>query len=246
MNKILIMILLFIERSKMKKGKLIIIEGTDCSGKQTQSDLLVERLNQEGITTFKYAFPAYDTPTGKIVGGPYLGKKMICDGWFLEGASNVDPLVSSAYFTADRRYNKDIILKHLNKGENVILDRYVESNMAHQGGKLANKKDREEMYQKLDLLEFEIMELPRPDLVIFLYMPYKYAEILKKGREEGSDQHESSPHHLQNAEEAYLELTKKYHFKQVNCILDDHVRQIEDINNELLNILKKEINNEYK
>lgn len=56
------------------RGKLIVIEGTDCSGKQTQSDLLLKYLNDNGIKTKKFSFPMYDTPTGKIVGGPYLGK----------------------------------------------------------------------------------------------------------------------------------------------------------------------------
>ena len=79
----------------------------------------------------------------------------------------------------------------------MVLDRYVESNMAHQGGKLKTREEREKMYQKLDELEFGIMELPRPDAVIFLYMPFEYAAILKKNREESPDQHESNKAHLE-------------------------------------------------
>ena len=126
----------------MEKGKLIIIEGTDCSGKETQTKRLVERLKSDGKKVFEFTFPKYDSPTGKIVGGPYLGKSYICEGWFSEGAPNVDALVASAYYTADRRYNIGIINEHLNNGEIVICDRYVESNMAHQGGKISDSKKR--------------------------------------------------------------------------------------------------------
>lgn len=223
----------------MQRGKLIVIEGTDCSGKKTQSEKLLENLNKEGINIFKYSFPMYNTPTGKIVGGPYLGKSYICDGWFNEGAANVDSLVASAYFAADRRYNIDIINKHLENGENVILDRYVESNMAHQGGKIKDKDEREKLYKKLDTLEFDIMELPRPDAIIFLYMPFEYACILKNSREELPDQHESNIEHLQSAENAYLELTEKYGYIKINCVKDDVIRTISDIAEEVKKKVKE-------
>ena len=214
----------------MKKGKLLVIEGTDCSGKETQAKKAVEYFKKKGITIYEYSFPNYESTTGKIVGGPYLGKSYICDGWFSEGATNVDPLVASAYYAADRRYNIDVINKHLANGDIVLLDRYVESNMAHQGGKLKNKEERFKMYEKLDTLEFEIMELPRPDAVIFLYMPFEYAAILKKNREESADQHESNRAHLEQAEKAYLELTEKYDYIKVDCVKNDVIRIKTNIN----------------
>ena len=121
------------------KGKLIVIEGTDCSGKETQSNLLIEKLKKQNIRIEKFSFPNYNSPTGRIIGGPYLGKKYICDGWFPEGAPNVDPKVSALFYAADRLYNIDKIKFLLENGVNVILDRYVFSNMAHQGGKIENK-----------------------------------------------------------------------------------------------------------
>ena len=181
----------------------------------------------------------YDTPTGRIVGGPYLGKSYICEGWFPEGATNVDALAASAYYAVDRRYNIGIINKHLENGDIVILDRYVESNMAHQGGKLKTPEERTKMYQKLDTLEFEIMELPRPDAVIFLYMPFEYAAVLKKNREETPDQHESNKAHLKQAETAYLELTEKYGYKKITCVKDDIIRTIDDINDEVVKTIKE-------
>ena len=162
------------------KGKLIVIEGTDCSGKETQSKRLVERLNKENIKSEYFYFPNYDSPTGKIIGGPYLGKSYICEGWFPEGASNVDPKVASLYYAADRRYNRNIIIDTLNKGINIILDRYTYSNMGHQGGKILLKEERIKMYKWLEDLEFKMLELPFSDLRVFLHVPYTVALELKK------------------------------------------------------------------
>ena len=216
------------------RGKLIVVEGTDCSGKETQTKKIVERCEKKGIKVYNYSFPRYDTPTGKIVGGPYLGKSYICDGWFPEGAPNVDALVASAYYAADRRYNIKEIMEHLNNGDIVLLDRYVESNMAHQGGKLDSKEERQKMYEKLDELEFGIMELPRPDAVIFLYMPSSYAAILRQGRAEAADQLERDMEHLAKAEQAYLELTEKYGYIKIDCVKDDVIRTIDDISDEVM------------
>ncbi len=225
-----------------KKGILIVIEGTDCSGKETQSNLLVKKLEEDGIKVYKDSFPKYDTPTGKIVGGAYLGKKHIGEGFFEEGAANVDSLVASAFYVADRRYNIEVITRKLDEGYIVILDRYVESNKAHQGGKIKAKEARFKMYEKLDLLEYEIYELPRPDKVYLLYMPEVYTSELKKSRKEGVDQHESDREHLTNAERAYLELSLKYDYQVINCVNDNQVRTIENINEELYQEVRSYIN----
>ena len=225
------------------KGKLIVIEGTDCSGKETQTNLLVEKLENQGIKCTRFSFPAYDTPTGKIVGGPYLGKKHICEGWFDEGAVNVDPKVASLYYAADRKYNIKKINNMINEGINVILDRYLYSNFAHQGGKIKNSKERIDMYNWLNKLEFELLELPEADIKVFLHMPYEVSLELKKNRKEGMDQHEQSKEHLIMAEEAYKEIADIYSFKTIECNIENKPKQIERINEELYNyvysILKK-------
>ncbi len=76
----------------------MLIEGTDCSLKETQSNLLVERLKSEGLKVKKISFPMYESPTGKIIGGPYLGKSYICNSWFKEGTTKVDGKVASLIF----------------------------------------------------------------------------------------------------------------------------------------------------
>ena len=223
------------------KGKLIVIEGTDCSGKETQSNLLIEKLKSDGIRIEKFSFPNYNSPTGKIIGGPYLGKSYICDGWFPEGAPNVDPKVSALYYAADRLYNIDKIKFLLDNGVNVILDRYVYSNMAHQGGKLDNMSDRNSMYDWLDNLEFNLLELPKPDISVFLHMPFEFSLILKKNREEDMDQNEKDKNHLINAENAFIELAKKYDFYTIQCNDGDRIKTIEEINIDLYNYVSNKI-----
>ena len=223
------------------RGKLIVIEGTDCSGKETQSNLLIERLNKDGIDVSKFSFPAYDTPTGRIVGGPYLGKSYICDGWFPEGAPEVDPKVAVLYFAADRKYNIKVVEEQLNKGINVVLDRYIYSNMAHQGGKIEDYEERNKMYEWLEKLEFDLLELPHADIKIFLHMPYEASLTLKSGRTEPLDEQERSKEHLLKAEAAYLEVVNKYSFHTIECTGENGVRTIQDISDELYDYVKKEL-----
>ena len=224
------------------RGKLIVIEGTDCSGKETQTNLLVEKLDKINIKCVRLSFPMYDTPTGKIVGGPYLGKDYICDGWFNEGAVNVDPKVSALYYAADRKYNVGKINKFLDSGINVILDRYIYSNLAHQGGKLKQKQERLEMYNWLNKLEFELLELPQADIRVFLHMPYEVSCILKQDRLEKADQHEASKEHLLMAENAYKEIADIYNFKTIECNIKNNPKKIEDINKELYNYIYERLN----
>lgn len=216
------------------KGKLIVIEGTDCSGKETQTALLVKYLKEKKEKVFTMAFPNYDSPTGKIIGGPFLGKKYICDGFFPEGAPSVDPKVSSLYFAADRYYNLPIIQKKLEEGYIVILDRYVYSNMAHQAGKEGDKEKRQELYKFNATLEFDLLGLPRADKVIFLYMPVEGAKTLRANRPEALDQNEMDEEYLKKSQKAYLELSKLFNYIKIDCFKDGVVRSIEDISKDVI------------
>lgn len=222
------------------KGKLIVIEGTDCSGKETQSKLLLKRLREDDIKVEELSFPMYNTPTGKIVGGPYLGKESITNGWFDEGATNVDPKVASLYYAADRKYNINKVTELLDNGINVILDRYVYSNMAHQGGKIDDTDERMNMYAWLDVLEFKLLELPRADISLFLHMPLKATLELRKNRTE-LDQAEMDVDHLRKAENAYLELSNIYKWTKIECMNDNKILSIEEINNKLYEVIKEKL-----
>ena len=220
------------------RGKLIVIEGTDCSGKETQTNLLIERLRNDNIKVQNFSFPNYNSPTGKIIGGPYLGKSYICDSFFEEGATKVDPKVASLYYAADRKYNIDKIEFLLEHGANVILDRYIYSNMAHQGGKISSYDDRAKMYDWLDNLEFDLLSLPKPDIAIFLHMPTDKALILKSGRDEEADGHEKDTEHLKMAEKAYIELASKYDMHVIECA-GTTIRDINDISDDVYNYVMK-------
>lgn len=219
-------------------GKIIVIEGTDCSGKETQSKLLEKRLCEAGKKCVKFDFPMYDTPTGKVVGGAFLGKPEISEGFFPEGAANVDPYVSCLYYAADRKYNIGMVLECLEKDYYVLLDRYTTSNLAHQGSKIKDKDERFDMYQWIDKLEYWLLKLPKPDKTIFLHMPYEKSCELKKNRT-NTDQLENSPEHLKMAEDAYIELSELYNWDRVECVKDGSIRAIDDINDDIFEIVKE-------
>lgn len=220
------------------KGKLIVIEGTDCSGKETQCKLLIERLKEDGINVFQTSFPRYDTPTGKIIGGPLLGKKYICDSYF-PSPDLVDSKVASMYYTIDRYANIGPIKKNLDEGNIVILDRYTTSNMGFHGGKIRDYDKRQEMYQFIEKLEYEFLSLPKPDAVVFLHMPYEAACILKAKRSEQLDAVEKKESYLRNAENAYIELAKQNNWITIKCVNDHKIRTIEDIGEELYKKVKE-------
>ena len=227
----------------MKRAKIIVIEGTDGSGKETQSKKLLEYLKNKKFKVKSYSFPIYNSPTGRIVGGPYLGKKEIGESYFEETSAGVDPLVSSLYYAADRRYNfiKEIE-DEIYKNDIIILDRYTTSNMGHQAGKAKSKKERDKILKFIEILEFDLCELPRPDKVIFLHMSFEAAKELRKDRVSG-DGNENSETHLRNAEKNYVEIAKKYNWYYINCIkskkytkLSD-IKSIEEIGEEITNVV---------
>ena len=237
----------------MKRAKILVIEGSDGSGKETQSIKLYNYLTNKGIKVKRYSFPLYDSATGRIVGGPYLGKEEICESYFKETSANVDPLVSILYYIADMRYNflKEIE-EEIYKNDLIILDRYVTSNMGHQVGKANSINDKEKIYNFLDKLVFDLCELPRMDKVIFLHMPFEAAKDLRKSREH-TDGNESNEEHLKNAEKAYLEASKKYNWDYINCLKTNEykdindIKSIDEISNEVIklteDLLKMEVKN---
>lgn len=220
------------------RGKIIVVEGTDCSGKETQSKLLEERLNSIGKKCVRFDFPNYESPTGRIIGGAYLGRPEIGPSFFKEGAVNVDPHVVCLYYAADRKYAMPEIENYLNDDYYVILDRYTTSNLAHQGSKIHDKDERFNMYQWIDKLEYWLLGLPKPDKTIFLHVPLENTLELRKNRK-FIDEHEKSPEYLKRAEESYLELSELYNWDKIECIRNNKLRSIEDINDEIMKIIEK-------
>lgn len=214
------------------RGKLIVLEGTDCSGKETQANMLVKYLNQNGCKTVKMAFPNYNSPTGKIIAGAYLGKEGFMPPVFPEGASNVDPYCASLLFAMDRKYNIKDINDVLNSGVNVVLDRYVDSNIAHQSAKLSHG-EQAKMINFLETLEYDLLELPRADFEVLLYMPSWASKKLKQNRSEKPDQHELDEEYLLKSENLYLEIAERRNIFTIDCTSGENIKSIEQISKEL-------------
>ena len=153
-----------------KKGKLIVIDGIDGSGKATQVKLLAKRLRKEKIKVKTIDFPRYyDNFFGKLI-GEYLSGKY---GDFIQ----TDPRVASVLYAADRFETSKKIEKWLKDEYTVLADRYVSANQIHQGGKIDNARKRKEFLAWLDTMEHSVFGIPRPDLVIYLDVPF---EVSKK------------------------------------------------------------------
>lgn len=222
----------------MARGKLIVIEGCNSSGKKTQSTLLVKKLNLLGINAINLSFPMYKTPTGRIIEEAFLGKTDKGSSWFKEGYIKVDPKIACLYYAADRKYNFDIIEDYLEKGYYVVLNRYVSSNMGHQGAKIDDPDLRFELFGWIDKLEYWLLKLPKPDKTILLHLPYKYRKDEVSKRKDLDDDEKSEEYQV-NSVKTYLELASLYNWDLVDCVKDDKVRDVEDINKEILDIILK-------
>lgn len=223
------------------RGKLIVVEGTDCSGKETQTKLLFTRLNGDGFSTLRMQFPMYDTPTGRIIAGPMLGKPAYEKSYFDEGAGKMNGKVASLYFAADRLYNIDKVTSKLDAGTSVILDRYVDSNKVHQCSKIEDDVLREKQYEFIEKLEYDLLGLPKPDIKIMLFMPLEYREILQKNRTEEADDVEKDLVYQKSSIRACLEVANRDGYLLVNCVKDGKVRSIEDIHEQIYQYVKEKL-----
>ena len=241
------------------QGKLIIIEGTDCSGKETQSKMLIEKLNKNGMKTEYFSFPNYESPSGKIVGLSFLGKPYLAHELvekeaddLKEKLSDIDPN------TIDRVLNE--------LGENLSKGWFPESapNVSGKVASLYYAADRlynlDYIKEKLDSgvnlildryfysnmahqagkLKTEKERLPDSDVKIFLHMPTPYINLLKAKRAEKLDENEKDVEYLERCEKAYLELVSKYDFEAIECTKNkvkdvsfENIKTIEEINEEI-------------
>ena len=152
-------------------GKLITIEGTDCSGKSTQLDLLCRHLEQEGKDFKKVAFPRYDSESSALV-------RMYLGGDFGENVGAVNAYAASSFFAVDRvaSYLREW-KSYLDNGGTVLLDRYTTSNAIYQASKMPEEKQAEFCDWLFDF-EYNLLGLPEPSAVIFLDMPPSCAQKL--------------------------------------------------------------------
>ncbi len=192
---------------RRKRGIFIVFDGTDGSGKATQTELLVRKLRKEGRQVEKIDFPQYGKKSAGLVeeylNGEY-GK-----------ADEVGPYRASIFYACDRYAASFQIKKWLQSGKIVIANRYTAANMGHQGGKIKKNSERRKYFHWLYDLEYRIFEIPRPDLNLILHVEAAIAQklalqkrkrrYLKKNR---ADIHERDLKHLRNAEKVYLEISR--------------------------------------
>lgn len=222
-------------------GKLIIIEGTDGSGKQTQAEMVYEKiaLLKGKDRTRKVSFPNYESRAAEPV-------KMYLEGEFGETAGSVNAYASSVFFSVDRFASfKTEWENFYNEGGIVVSDRYTTSNMVHQIPKIEDEAEKEKYLEWLTDLEYSKIGIPEPDIVFFLDMPPKFSRKLMKNRankitgDKEKDIHEKDEKYLENSYSAAKELAKKYSWEIIECVRDGEIRPSEEINNEIMEKLKK-------
>jgi len=193
---------------KNQRGKFIVIDGTDGSGKATQTKILAERLTRVGFDVEITDFPQYNTKSAGLV-EEYLNGKY-------GSAEEVGPYRASIFYACDRYDASFKIKKWLEQGKIIISNRYVMANMGHQGGKIDNPLERKHFFDWLHQLEYEIFDIPRPDLNVIIHVPAEISQVLAEQRLktdwEGktNDIHQENLEHLKKAEETYLEIAKNF------------------------------------
>ena len=211
-------------------GKLIVIEGTDGSGKSTQFKLLTQRLEQDGKEFQKLVFPQYAEESSALI-------RMYLGGEFGTKPSDVNAYAASAFYAVDRYASyKKVWGQWYEDGGLVLSDRYTTSNAVHQASKVPDA-DRETFLHWLYTFEYDQLGLPRPDLTIYLDVPTNFTEKMLRSREAATDTHAD----IHEQDMAYLATCRRtgraaavyYGWTVIDCVRDGQMRSIEDIHEEI-------------
>ena len=227
-------------------AKIIAIEGIDGSGKATQAKLLADRLEADNLQIAKFSFPNYNSPSGRVIKEYLTGE--------LGNPEEFNPYEAAKLFADDRAAMKTEIKEAIRNNDIVIMDRYVISNLAHQGYKIAHQQQRHDFYNMVLNLEYSDNEgcsnIPKADFNIILHVPATVAQNLigKKNQREylagqKHDLHEESIHHLSGASEAYTELaTWLPQAIPINCAPNGKLMTVEEISDKIYQTVKALIN----
>ena len=220
-------------------GKLIVIEGTDSSGKETQTRKLYERLEKEITNVRKLSFPNYKSPACEPV-------KMYIAGAFGDNALDINPYPVSTMFAIDRYASYKMEWeKFYQDGGIIVTDRYTTSNMVHQASKIESIDKKNEYLDWLEELEYSKMGIPRPDLIIFLNMPTETAAELMAQRknkitgEDIKDIHEKDISYLKKSYENACNIAKKYNWLEIKCVENGRLKTIDEIGEEIFSVVEK-------
>jgi len=217
-------------------GKLIVIEGTDGSGKSTQFQQMMAHLEKDGVSFKCLQFPRYQEQSSALI-------RMYLGGEFGDKPGDVNAFAASSFYAVDRyaSYKQDWGQWYENGGL-ILSDRYTTSNAVHQASKLTGK----EQADYLDWLyefEYEKLGLPRPDLVIYLDVPTDFTERMLRGREQATnttaDIHEKDMAYLATCRETGRSAAVHYGWKVIQCVKDGNMRTIADIHKEIYTAVQK-------
>ena len=216
-------------------GKIIVIEGTDGSGKSTQFRLLTQRLQREGTEFKTLVFPQYSEPSSALI-------RMYLGGEFGTDPSDVNAYAASAFYAVDRyaSYKKDWG-QWYEQGGLIVSDRYTTSNAVHQTSKEPAEKQGE-FLKWLYEFEYDRLGLPSPDLVIYLDVPTAFTEQLMRHREQETntkaDIHEQNTQYLATCRETGRTAANFYGWSVIQCVRDGKMRSIEDIHQEIYGLVQ--------
>ena len=216
-------------------GKLIVIEGTDGSGKSTQFKLLSEHLAQDNVAFKHIVFPRYSEESSALI-------RMYLGGQFGDKPSDVNAYTASAFFAVDRfaSYKMDWG-QWYEEGGVVLSDRYTTSNAVHQTSKEPAEKQADFLGWLYDF-EYDKLGLPRPDLTIYLDVPTDFTEKLLRHREADTnttaDIHEKDMAYLATCREIGRRAADFYNWTVIQCVKDGAMRSIEDIHQEIYQHVK--------
>ena len=219
----------------MGRGRFIVIEGSDGSGKSTQFSLLVDYLTKHNIPFASHHFPRYEEPSSYFVQEYLKGA--------YGGANELGAYKPSLFYALDRFAAGKEIREELETGKIVLCDRYIGSNMAHQGQKLPTQQDRTEYFSWLHHIEYDILGIPKPDENIVLSMPAEISVQLMAKRDKSNsvtgDIHEADVHHLERSVATYREISELFpkEFHLVECAKGEDTRPIAEIHQEILALL---------
>lgn len=215
-------------------GKLIVIEGTDGSGKSTQFKLLTQRLEAEHKPFRRLVFPRYSEESSALI-------RMYLGGAFGTKPSDVNAYAASAFYAVDRyaSYKQDWG-QWYEAGGLVVSDRYTTSNAVHQ----ASKEEGEHQAAFLKWLyefEYDKLALPRPDLTIYLDVPTDFTEKMMRHREAETntkaDIHEKDMEYLATCRRTGRTAAGFYGWKIISCVENGQMRSIEDIHEEIYGLV---------
>ena len=217
-------------------GKLIVIEGTDGSGKSTQFRLLSEHLERDCVQFKHLVFPRYTEESSALI-------RMYLGGQFGDKPSDVNAYAASAFYAVDRfaSYKMDWG-QWYEEGGLVLSDRYTTSNAVHQASKEEGKA-REKYLKWLYEFEYDKLGLPRPDLTIYLDVPTDFTEKMLRGREQATntsaDIHEKDMEYLATCRECGRAAAEYYGWTVIQCVRDGAMRTMDDIHREIYDAVKQ-------